>query len=76
MKEINRDLAAVVIVTLVVGLALGGLAFWGESVACNDKWKDFGEPKYSFVSGCLIKIDRKWVPEKAIKEVTIYKEFK
>lgn len=58
---------------------LGGLlllcvgALWGGAVlnriACEERWSEFGQVKYSMTTGCMVHYKGKWTPATAIREI-------
>lgn len=63
---------SIIIGVIIMGVFMGvlfGLDNWGNIITCNQRFVSF-EHKYGFWSGCLIKVNNKWVPDESfyIKE--------
>lgn len=53
--------------TLLLWIILGfvvlmGLAYLGESKACDTKAQSFEDHEYHFFGGCMVKHNGKWLP--------------
>lgn len=65
MSEMKFFLLMIVgVFSLIAGIMM--LANYTDSIACKERWSSYGETKYSFVSGCRVMIDNKWIPSSAV----------
>ncbi len=65
--EDNEGCLWIFIVGGIVGLLILGtivLGYWSDATTCNQRYASF-EHKYGFFSGCLIKVNGKWVPDES-----------
>jgi hypothetical protein len=61
----RKLIAAMVYSFCIIVLVLGGLVLFVELSICKAKWEGSGfDYEYGIWSGCRIKVDDKWLPEK------------
>lgn len=68
----REDFKTFVIIILFIAALMTSIILLLQPIQkanCKARWEGTFNTKYTFISGCRIEVDNKWIPESAYREI-------